>query len=367
MSKKLGRNDPCWCGSGRKYKHCHLKRSKDDPVTIQEVLTQIKKSFGKKYCLHPRKSQCKGDIVKAHTIQRNGGLSQIARDGHIYNFGPSFPNLAKGKAWTEPEETGIGLASTFTGFCGFHDNKTFEPIENNPFQISEHHTFLLAYRALCQEIFKKRAMLELVTSSKGFDKGKTKTEQIWMQRYLKLWESSVAVGLRDGNNYKRHYDEALMRSDYSMMQYYSIELENTPQFLCSGLISPEYDFFGNELQDFLDFQKVLDHISFSIIATDAGGAAVFGWLGTCEASKNFIRSLDAISDSELPDAIARFIFQQLENVYIAPDWWDALNPSVKVKISQRATAIDLQADSLQDDGTQYVSWKVTSRDTNIRL
>ncbi|NTU82987.1 MAG: hypothetical protein HGA45_27075 [Chloroflexales bacterium] len=20
-----GRNDPCWCGSGRKYKHCHLR------------------------------------------------------------------------------------------------------------------------------------------------------------------------------------------------------------------------------------------------------------------------------------------------------------------------------------------------------
>jgi hypothetical protein len=30
---KLGRNDVCWCGSGKKYKHCHLesdekKRSK---------------------------------------------------------------------------------------------------------------------------------------------------------------------------------------------------------------------------------------------------------------------------------------------------------------------------------------------------
>jgi preprotein translocase subunit SecA len=21
----LGRNDPCWCGSGKKYKHCHMK------------------------------------------------------------------------------------------------------------------------------------------------------------------------------------------------------------------------------------------------------------------------------------------------------------------------------------------------------
>jgi len=22
--KKPGRNEPCWCGSGKKYKHCHL-------------------------------------------------------------------------------------------------------------------------------------------------------------------------------------------------------------------------------------------------------------------------------------------------------------------------------------------------------
>jgi len=23
--QEIGRNDPCWCGSGRKYKHCHLR------------------------------------------------------------------------------------------------------------------------------------------------------------------------------------------------------------------------------------------------------------------------------------------------------------------------------------------------------
>ncbi len=27
-SKKPGRNDPCWCGSGKKYKHCHYKLDK---------------------------------------------------------------------------------------------------------------------------------------------------------------------------------------------------------------------------------------------------------------------------------------------------------------------------------------------------
>jgi preprotein translocase subunit SecA len=26
--EKLGRNDPCWCGSGKKYKHCHLRQDR---------------------------------------------------------------------------------------------------------------------------------------------------------------------------------------------------------------------------------------------------------------------------------------------------------------------------------------------------
>jgi len=26
MAAKIGRNDPCHCGSGRKYKHCHARQ-----------------------------------------------------------------------------------------------------------------------------------------------------------------------------------------------------------------------------------------------------------------------------------------------------------------------------------------------------
>ncbi len=25
----LGRNEPCWCGSGKKYKHCHYADDRD--------------------------------------------------------------------------------------------------------------------------------------------------------------------------------------------------------------------------------------------------------------------------------------------------------------------------------------------------
>ena len=33
LTEKPGRNDPCWCGSGRKYKKCHLPE--DDRKTAK--------------------------------------------------------------------------------------------------------------------------------------------------------------------------------------------------------------------------------------------------------------------------------------------------------------------------------------------
>lgn len=29
MGEDIGRNDPCWCGSGRKYKRCHLREDEE--------------------------------------------------------------------------------------------------------------------------------------------------------------------------------------------------------------------------------------------------------------------------------------------------------------------------------------------------
>ena len=41
MSVKIGRNDPCWCGSGKKYKACHQafdeRMDKGEYLPIEEI------------------------------------------------------------------------------------------------------------------------------------------------------------------------------------------------------------------------------------------------------------------------------------------------------------------------------------------
>ncbi len=63
MSKKIGRNEPCWCGSGKKYKMCH--------VTFD-------------YKLQTLKSQ--GAVIPSHAIIKNAEQIQGIRESAKINI-----------------------------------------------------------------------------------------------------------------------------------------------------------------------------------------------------------------------------------------------------------------------------------------
>jgi len=45
VSKKLGRNESCWCGSGKKFKKCHLNREHEPMPTFEEGKKLYKSLF----------------------------------------------------------------------------------------------------------------------------------------------------------------------------------------------------------------------------------------------------------------------------------------------------------------------------------
>ena len=118
---KLGRNDKCWCGSGKKYKKCHLDREKQLPVSLDEVIRRHLKVLGKGRCFAPdaSASTCSGDIIKAHTIRRSGDLKGISSGGHVYNclLHGKLLDESKFDPESNPYRVGIKEASTFAGFA----------------------------------------------------------------------------------------------------------------------------------------------------------------------------------------------------------------------------------------------------------
>lgn len=369
MGKGADRNKPCWCGSGKKYKQCHLDRSGMPAPTKQEALTKLREKFDKKYCLHPDVGACNGDIVKAHTIQRNGGLSLIARENHVCHLTVDYGSSAE---LLVPKVIGLKKASTFSGFCGFHDNKTFEPIEKSPFGFNEEHTFLLGYRAICRELFCKKAQVDSVAFLRDFDKGHDVLFQVLHQEGMTAIGTGATAGLRDAEYHKAIYDNIVLAGDFSNVRFYAIKFDSVPDVMCSSAKFVSHDFDGNLLQDLSKLDETLDQITFSIIATDTGGAAVFSWIGDSEPAERLITSLRKIPDNEVPSGLMRFAFEFFENLYFSPAWWDGLPDDEKHALQKRNTSAANMMEAredycLVDNGYRPVDWNVIERESNLSI
>lgn len=374
MNKKIGRNAPCWCGSGLKYKKCHLNRDREEPVKHYEINKRLRNIFNPKFCLHPDASSytC-GKIVKAHTIQRRGGLNRIARNGHVYTFLLGSKQGKDRDVIANPELIGINEASTMTGFCEFHDNKTFEPIESHSFTSNQHHTFLLAYRAICREYYENASTSDMIALFRTLDKGMSISEQKRLQQTLDTFKTGFENGFKEMQRYKIAYDLALQRSDFSEVRYFVVRFDCIPDVLCSGAMHPQIDFQGTLLQDLRTYGTLPDHLSFSLLTTSGGGAAVFSWLGENRASEKFVKSLASLSNDLLPHAIIRFTFEHFENIYASPNWWEGLAEPAKQSLLFKQMSVTMPqrmnraSNYLLDDGLRAVSWQVVACETNLLI
>lgn len=329
------------------------------------------KAYSSKYCLHPKKSDCSGTIIRAHTVQRNGSLSKIAKVGRVYSFkSNNVADIEREKGILAPKLVGVATASTFTGFCGKHDDALFAPVEKYPFAASQEHAFLLAYRHLCMEIFAKRSSLDAMPLLKGMDRGRSEPFQRDVQLFASLMLDGVGAGLKNVEAIKDRYDKALLAGDFSGVKFYVVRINETPELMCCSGIFPTHDFDGEVLQTLGDPAVTPDHVAFSVIATDAGGAIVLAWLGDSPSAQKLVGSLAKQADADLAKSVVRFAFEFVENSYLSPDWWDGLDDDTKLAIRKRCSkAADVTAaravGCLKDDGLKLVNWTVASRETNL--
>lgn len=139
MSSKIGRNEPCYCGSGMKYKHCCLKNDSKEEVDndkqFKKYMSEVflhKKEFKK--CYHSiDKNNCNNEVISSHSISKNSSLHKISEGEHVYWRSLSLKKFFNKDMFDfssifDIEKISIKKASTFYGFCKYHDNELFKEL-----------------------------------------------------------------------------------------------------------------------------------------------------------------------------------------------------------------------------------------------
>lgn len=330
-----GRNDPCWCQSGKKYKNCHLNRDrqpKDNPWRAVEV---NKKAFKKKKCCAQGGilGSCRGNIIRAHTVSHGPNLSKISRNGKViqYCFSENSGNLVA-------SEIGTKNASVFYGFCMQHDQALFSCIENEDFVGRPNQCLAVAYRTLSRELYGKDASSHLRETLRGTDKGKSLFEQVLVQEMLDVVDCGNEASRKELKVTHDKLTQALANGCADVLRSLVMEFDGELPFMLAGAWSPLTDFFENELQSgYAD--QLLDQIFLSSFAGAGTGYLCISWMDDESAPAQVIADqISGLAKDKQAEAFLQYATKHIENVFYSPDWFDALISDQKKQLNVLAAS-----------------------------
>jgi len=356
---KLGRNDSCWCGSGKKYKNCHWNRESEQPMPADAISAAARRAWEHRKCLHPlaKKGVC-DKIVSAHTIQRTRLLEQlIDHDNHVMTF---YRSNFDESGMPVPRRVGWRQAATFTGFCAKHDNETFASIEDMIFDSSAEQCFLVGYRALCHEIYQKHGALRAYPVIRSMvDQGESPGAQEQIQHRYAVMQAGSEKGLSVFESLKARMDQPLLNMDYRSWVNAVITFKGDLCVASTGAISPNRDFDGRQLQTLHDVNASQESLLYGIVPVSTGGALVMTWLNGEIAPQNFVNSLLKISEEYLPSVLVQFMFAYVENTYFSAKWWKTLSEKVQNHIGSLATMGNPYYEDFRYSHSVIIPWEVT--------
>lgn len=193
--------------------------------------------------------------------------------------------------------------------------------------------------------------------------------QIAVQNSNSTFSDATDIGLKDIRDIKEQYDKALTSRNFDDVRAYVIEFENAPPVMCCAAWMPTYDYDGNSLQDLANLKNKVHGLTCSSFYSGDNGYVVFQWMASGdEPCKQFVSSLHKLDGNDLTSGLIRLMFNQFENLLIAPDWWDGQSEENRKKLIDRlANRADLSRPYKPDDlavkDIEFENWMPVGKTT----
>jgi len=351
---EIGRNDPCPCGSGIKYKKCCLNKTNDERLAeaIMYSMQSIEKNARIKQCLHPNKDECDHKILNAHAIQNNRILNKIAEEGLVITVDGTSNLVFQGT-----QIKGRKIATTFTGFCKFHDKVLFQEIEDREFVGSQKQVFLLTYRTMAWHYHKKQQQLnaEMIQYKKMYERG----FDMAASEGFELFDKGLKLGVVDNEKEKLKFDEYLLNEDYDNVSFCIWEIPYEVQFAVSMMHELEHNIYGQRINN-LETDINLRKLYLNIFPADSKSYCVWSWLKKNEVdyvefSRQFME-LDVVDrDNYFNNNLPRWT----DSLIISPRLWSKWGNGIQEALISHAN-FDILYRAMEEETSDY---KYSYKDT----
>jgi hypothetical protein len=297
-------------------------------VEFQKMKASYKNASVIKDCFHHNKNECQGKIKQSHSIQRNGRLSIIESDvkgnNSIYTFTSALPTEDRLLERLIP--IGKKEASTFFGFCDYHDTVLFSPIENEKFDDSYKHLFLHTYRSYAHSYHRKKEECKIYNNpTADFIK-------IMPPEWIKSTQEGLKMAINDSADRKLQLDEYLETETYDELVYLVYEKSGLFPFAVSSQISPKVSYNNKPMNNHSNSQIQYSSPIITFLPDQLTTFVILAAFPDDKPAVELIDELNVLTPFKLEKAITSLIIANCENTFFSPLFWDSLSKKGKRKL-----------------------------------
>jgi hypothetical protein len=332
---KIEAYEPCPCGSNSKFKFCCYEKAKE-PISyiskaeypdgrIDNMIKQNWNASELKQCYGFNQEECSEEVIKAHSIQDNRILNRICEDNHVLHIKQIIQNR---ESKAEFQRISHLKASTFFGFCNFHDTKIFEPIEKTEY-VGEHvQNFLLAFRALVMGYHNKRRTLKNIQNifkNKPSLMKKKQMVDLYRVTFLEVEDYEEIY-----NGFKHNY----LKDDFKGLKTIYRQLNFEIKFATCSAFAIYKDLKGKEI---VNKYRVRDEkvalVYLNVYPIQGKTNVIFSYQVSDESLYGeYFNQIENLTNKEYMEYLNYLIIEMTENIFFNPSMISSLSDKEKSSI-----------------------------------
>lgn len=210
-------------------------------------------------------------------------------------------------------------ATTFYGFCEYHDSVLFQDIELKEYDNQVKQNFLFAYRALAQEYHKKERVITSLQNCVK-DNPSILVSPIVVENYRMM-----DLARKDVGELLDIFNTSYMNQSFDILHNYVYKFEHQYQFAVTTLYVPASTITGEKLVDIYCKKKDrLPSVFLTVIPAKGNSYLIISCLQVdYKKIRKYFDDIEALSENELKKFLNWTLPTYSENIVFNPKLWNA--------------------------------------------
>ena len=213
-------------------------------------------------------------------------------------------------------------ATTFYGFCEYHDSVVFIEIENICYEGSEKQNLLHAYRTCAQEYHKKNRVLKVMKECFKDN------PSIYNMPYFIENYTNTELAFNDVETYMNIFNKAFENDRFDIVESYVYKFDKVYDFAVTTMFNPTYDLEGKLLNDiYSKDEERLKSIFVSVLPTKENSYMIISYLKEDTSNfESYINQIKKMNDENLKRFLNNLLPTYSENIVLSPRLWNKWTP-----------------------------------------